>query len=113
MSSAKQKDICGKLTTFDPAEDLPSHEAIALFMEEASKTGDDAYIKHALEIIAQAQNKRQSTDPIRPDEVPPLELQAPNAETSAAMDEARSTMRAKLARFTTPGALFAAIEPKT
>ena len=37
-----------KLTTYDPAEDLGSDEAIAIFMAEAFETNDAAYISHAL-----------------------------------------------------------------
>ncbi len=43
-----------KLTTFDPAEDLSSDEAIAVFMEEAFKTEDAGYIAHALEVVERA-----------------------------------------------------------
>lgn len=43
-----------KLTTYDPAEDLASDEAIAVFMAEAFETGDAAYIAHALGIVARA-----------------------------------------------------------
>jgi len=37
-----------KLTTYDPAEDLGSDEAIAIFMAEALATNDVGYISHAL-----------------------------------------------------------------
>ena len=43
-----------KLTTYDPAEDLLSDEAIAVFMEEAFKTEDAGYIAHALGVVARA-----------------------------------------------------------
>lgn len=43
-----------KLTTYDPAEDLNSDEAIAVFMAEAFETGDAAYIAHALGVVARA-----------------------------------------------------------
>ena len=33
-----------KLTTYDPAEDLTSDEAIAIFMAEAFQTNDVGYI---------------------------------------------------------------------
>lgn len=46
-----------KLTTFDPAEDLSSDEAIAVFMEEAFKTGDVGYIAHAVDVVARAKGK--------------------------------------------------------
>src|SRR5579859_292819 len=48
-----------KLTTYDPAEDLQSDEAIALFMEEAFKTEDAAYIAHALGVVARAKGMAQ------------------------------------------------------
>ena len=37
-----------KLTTYDPAEDLTSDEAVATFMAEAFQTEDSGYIAHAL-----------------------------------------------------------------
>lgn len=43
-----------KLFPFDPAEGLDSDEAIEVFMEEAFKTGDAAYIAHALGVVARA-----------------------------------------------------------
>jgi probable addiction module antidote protein len=43
-----------KLTTYDPAEDLGSGEAIATFMAEAFQTNDVAYISHALGVVARA-----------------------------------------------------------
>lgn len=43
-----------KLTKYDPAEDLKTKEAIAIFMAEAFKTGDAAYISHALGVVARA-----------------------------------------------------------
>ena len=43
-----------KLTTYDPAEDLQSDEAIAVFMEEAFKTEDAGSIAHALGVVARA-----------------------------------------------------------
>lgn len=43
-----------KLTTFDPAEDLSSDEAISVFMEEAFKTEDAGYITHALGVVERA-----------------------------------------------------------
>ncbi|BBE09596.1 Predicted transcriptional regulator [Mycoavidus cysteinexigens] len=48
-----------KLTTYDPAEDLASEEATALFMAEAFKTGDVGYIAHALGIVARAKGMNQ------------------------------------------------------
>ena len=44
----------GKLTTYDPAEDLLSDEAIAVFLEQAFKTEDAGYIAHALGVVARA-----------------------------------------------------------
>jgi probable addiction module antidote protein len=43
-----------KLTTYDPAEDLGSEEAMAAFMAEAFETNDAAYIAHALGAVARA-----------------------------------------------------------
>ena len=48
-----------KLTTYDPAEDLVSDEAIALFMQEAFKTEDASYIAHALGVVARAKGMTQ------------------------------------------------------
>ncbi|MCA0423052.1 MAG: type II toxin-antitoxin system RelB/DinJ family antitoxin [Proteobacteria bacterium] len=42
----------------------------------------------------------------------PLELKVPNAETRAAMEEARAAMKARVARFPTPEALFDVLEAK-
>ena len=49
-----------KLTTYDPAEDLQSDEAIAVFMEEAFKTEDADYIAHALGVVARAKGTTRS-----------------------------------------------------
>ena len=43
-----------KLTTYDPAEDLTSDKAIAIFMAEALQTNDAGYIAHALGVVARA-----------------------------------------------------------
>jgi len=43
-----------KFTTYDPAEDLGSDHAIAIFMAEAFQTNDAAYISHALGVVARA-----------------------------------------------------------
>ncbi|WP_163272837.1 addiction module antidote protein [Chelativorans alearense] len=43
-----------KLTTYDPAEDLDSEEAIATFMAAAFETHDAGYIAHALGVAARA-----------------------------------------------------------
>ena len=48
-----------KLTTYDPAEDLTSDEAIATFMAEAFQTNDTAYIAHALGVVARAKGMTQ------------------------------------------------------
>ncbi|HSY34467.1 MAG TPA: addiction module antidote protein [Acidobacteriaceae bacterium] len=48
-----------KLTPYDPAEDLVSDEGIALFMAEAFKTQDPAFIAHALGIVARAKGMAQ------------------------------------------------------
>ena len=48
-----------KLTTYDPAEDLSSDEAISIFMAEAFQTGDAGYIAHALGVVARAKGMAQ------------------------------------------------------
>ncbi len=48
-----------KLTTYDPAEDLRSDEAIAIFMAEAFQTNDAGYIAHALGVVARAKGMTQ------------------------------------------------------
>lgn len=48
-----------KLTPYDPAEDLVSDEAIALFMAEAFETSDAGYIAHALGVVARAKGMAQ------------------------------------------------------
>lgn len=48
-----------KLTTYDPAEDLTSDEAIAIFMAEAFQSNDTGYIAHALGIVARAKGMTQ------------------------------------------------------
>ncbi len=48
-----------KFTVYDPAEDLTSDEGIALFMAEAFKTQDAAFIAHALGIVARAKGMAQ------------------------------------------------------
>jgi probable addiction module antidote protein len=47
------------LTTYDPAEDLGSEEAMAVFMAEAFQTSDAAYIAHALGVVARAKGMKQ------------------------------------------------------
>lgn len=48
-----------KLTTYDPAEDLRSEEAMATFMSEAFATNDSKYIAHALGTVARAKGMAQ------------------------------------------------------
>jgi probable addiction module antidote protein len=48
-----------KLTTYDPAEDLTSDKAIAVFMAEAFRTNDAGYIAHALGVVARAKGMAQ------------------------------------------------------
>lgn len=48
-----------KLTTYDPAEDLVSDEAIATFMAEAFTTEDAGYIAHALGVVARSKGMAQ------------------------------------------------------
>jgi probable addiction module antidote protein len=48
-----------KLTSYDPAEDLLSDEAIGVFMEEAFKTEDASYIAQALGVVARAKGMTQ------------------------------------------------------
>lgn len=43
-----------RLSSYDPAEDLGSAEAIAVFMAEAFQTNDASYISHALGVVARA-----------------------------------------------------------
>jgi len=43
-----------KLTIYDPAEDLVGNEAIAVFIEEALRTGEEGYIAHARGVVARA-----------------------------------------------------------
>jgi len=48
-----------KLTTYDPAEELDSEEAIAIFMADAFETDDAGYISHALGVVARAKGMTQ------------------------------------------------------
>jgi probable addiction module antidote protein len=48
-----------KLTRYDPAEDLASEQAVAMFMAEAFETDDAAYIAHALGVVARAKGMTQ------------------------------------------------------
>jgi probable addiction module antidote protein len=54
-----KKRVSEKLTNYDPAEDLGSDEAIAVFMAEAFQTNDVAYISHALGVVARAKGMAQ------------------------------------------------------
>ncbi len=49
------RKVTETLITYDPAEDLNNPEAIAIFLTEALKTQDAAYIAHAIGVIARAQ----------------------------------------------------------
>lgn len=48
-----------KLTTYDPAEDLTTDEAIATFMADAFEANDAGYIAHALGVVARAKGMTQ------------------------------------------------------
>ena len=48
-----------KTFPYDPAEDLISDEGIAIFMREAFKTDDPAYIAHSLGVVARAKGMAQ------------------------------------------------------
>src|ERR1035437_3047301 len=52
-------EMAEKLTTYDPAEDLASDEAMATFMAEAFETNDAGYIAHALGVVARAKGMAQ------------------------------------------------------
>lgn len=52
-------EMAEKLTRYDPAEDLSSDEAIAIFMAEAFQTNDAGYIAHALGVVARAKGMAQ------------------------------------------------------
>ena len=56
---SKKVKSATKLTNYDPAEDLGSDEAIAVFMAEALRTNDVAYVAHALGIVARAKGMAQ------------------------------------------------------
>ncbi|GAA4025481.1 hypothetical protein [Actimicrobium antarcticum] len=43
-----------KLTTYDPAEDLISDEAMITFIAEAFETNNSGYVAHALGVVARA-----------------------------------------------------------
>lgn len=48
-----------KLSNYDPAEDLVSDQAIAVFMAEAFETNDAGYIAHAIGVVARAKGMTQ------------------------------------------------------
>jgi probable addiction module antidote protein len=48
-----------KTTKWDPAKHLASEEAIAIFMAEAFKTNDAAYLAHAIGVVARAKGMTQ------------------------------------------------------
>ena len=48
-----------KLTTYDPAEDLATDDAVALFVAQAFETNDAGYIAHALGVVARAKGMAQ------------------------------------------------------
>jgi probable addiction module antidote protein len=48
-----------KLSAYDPAEDLTSDKAIAVFMAEAFETEDAGYIAHALGVVARTKGMSQ------------------------------------------------------
>jgi probable addiction module antidote protein len=48
-----------KQTTYDPAEDLTSDEAIAIFMAQVFESNDSGYVAHALGIVARAKGMTQ------------------------------------------------------
>ena len=55
-------EMTEKLTPYDPAEDLASDEAIAIFMDEAFQTNDAGYVAHALGVVARAKGMAQIAD---------------------------------------------------
>jgi probable addiction module antidote protein len=59
MTIYRRKKMTEKLATYDPAEDLASDEAVAIFMTEAFETQDAAYIAHALGVVARAKGMAQ------------------------------------------------------
>ena len=48
-----------KLTTYDPAEDLATDDAVVLFMAQAFETNDAGYIAQALGVVARAKGMAQ------------------------------------------------------
>jgi probable addiction module antidote protein len=54
-----KRTVRERLTSYDPAEDLGSDEAIAVFMAEAFQTNDAGYIAHAVGVVARAKGMAQ------------------------------------------------------
>ncbi|MBB3966524.1 hypothetical protein [Rhizobium metallidurans] len=54
--------MADKFAQYDPAEDLTSEEAIAVFMTEAFETADAGYIAHALGVVTRARKLPAHTD---------------------------------------------------
>ena len=48
-----------KLTSYDPAADLNSDEAIAIFIAQTFQTNDAGYVAHALGVVARAKGMAQ------------------------------------------------------
>jgi len=61
-----EKAVFEELTTYDPAADLTSEEAIETFMAEARKTKDAGFIAYAEGIVARARTKDTPADGILP-----------------------------------------------
>jgi len=61
-----KKAVSEELTTYDPAEDLTSDEAIETFMAGARKTKDAGFIAYAEGVVARARTKDTSADGILP-----------------------------------------------
>ncbi len=52
-------EMAEKLSTYDPAEDLTSDEAMAIFMADAFEANDAGYIAHALGVVVRAKGMAQ------------------------------------------------------
>jgi DNA-binding phage protein len=64
LAGNRVSEMGEKLTTYDPAEDLVTDEAMAVFVEEAFKTEDAGYIAHALGIVARAKEMTEKSRPL-------------------------------------------------
>ncbi len=62
IEGAVASEMNEKTTSYDPADDLLSDEGIAVFMVEAMKTDETAYIAHALSVVARAKLRRERRD---------------------------------------------------